>query len=242
MASRQSAVTAPRHRIAEALAAGPHGAVVARVADAIRDRIRHGQYIPGQRLVEAELVRTFKVGRGTVREAFRRLAAEGMLVLEPNRGASVARLTRTDFIDLLQVLEGLVVEGAALAARRTTDPVVRRAAQRALRATQTFARRPATRLSVAECMEENGRFHQTLAELSGNPLLARMVSQLQVHMFRLGYHNSNSSADRRRWTVNHEAIMQAVVEGNPRRAASLMREFCRRIAPVMIALSFPACE
>jgi len=88
-------------------------------------------------------------------------------------------------------------------------------------------------------MEENGRFQQALAGLSGNPLLERMISQLQVHMFRLAYHNSRSRADRQRWTVNHEAILRAVVAGDSRRAASLMRNYCRLIGSVLIELSFP---
>jgi DNA-binding GntR family transcriptional regulator len=229
----------PRHRMAADGGDGRHGAAVARIADTIRDRIRHGGYVAGQRLVEADLVRDFGVGRGTIREALRRLAAERMLELTPNRGASVPGLTRTDVIDLLQVLEGLVTEGAALAARRVGDPAVARGARRALGAVRAFARRPERRLSVADCMEENGRFHQTLVALSGNPLLERMVSQLQVHMFRLAYHNSSSPADRRRWTVNHEAILLAVVAGDSRRAASLMREYCRRIGSLLIELSFP---
>jgi DNA-binding GntR family transcriptional regulator len=239
MAARSSKDRILRHRLAEGGNAGAHGEAVVRIADAIRDRVRHGRYVAGQRLVEAELMRDFGVGRGTVREALRRLAAEGMLELTPNRGASVPGLSRTDVIDLLQVLEGLVTEGAALAARRSGEPGVHREARRALEATRAFARRPDRRMSVADCMEENGRFHQALASLSGNPLLERMVLQLQVHMFRLAYHNSSSQADRRRWTANHEKILAAVVAGDPRRASALIRGYCRRINSVLIELSFP---
>ena len=55
---------------------------------AVKDAIREARYAPGQRLVEPELVREFGVSRGSVREALRRLAAEGLVEWERFRGAS----------------------------------------------------------------------------------------------------------------------------------------------------------
>jgi DNA-binding GntR family transcriptional regulator len=177
-----------------------------------------------------------------VREALRRLAAEGMLELVPNRGATVPGLSRAGVEELLEVLEPLVVAGAQLAARRAREPVIQRRVGAALRATRAFQRRTRRMLGVADCMDENGRFHEALAEFSGNPLLARLVSQLQVNMFRLAYHNPRIPADRERWTLNHEAILEAVRAGEMRRAGTLMHEFCRRIRPVLIELSHSAQE
>jgi DNA-binding GntR family transcriptional regulator len=218
------------------------GAAVAMVAETIRRRIQNGRYASGQRLIEAELTRELKVSRGPVREALRRLAAEGMLELAPNRGAQVPGLSRAGVEELLEVLEPLVVAGAELAARHARQPGTQRRLRAALAATRAFRRRARRRLNVADCMDENGRFHEVLAELSGNPLLARLVSQLQVNMFRLAYHNPRIPADRERWTPNHEAILEAVLAGETRRAGILMREFCGRIRPVLIELSHPEPE
>ncbi|SRR5579875_265017 len=212
-------------------------ATVETVAETIRRRIQHGRYRSGQRLVEADLTSELGVSRGPVREAFRRLAAEGMLELVHNRGAQVPMLSRAGVEELLEVLTPLVVAGAELAARRAHIPAVKRRVRAALAATRAFQRRPAARLTVADCMDENGRFHEALAELSGNPRLARLISQLQINMFRLAYHNPRIPADRARWTVNHEAILKAVAAGDAPRAARLMREFCRRIGPVLIELA-----
>lgn len=212
------------------------------VAETIRRRIQNGRYTSGQRLIEADLTHELSVSRGPVREALRRLAAEGMLELVPNRGATVPGLSRAGVEELLEVLEPLVVAGAQLAARRAREPGIQRRVAAALGATRAFGRRTRRKLSVADCMDENGRFHELLAELSGNPLLARLVAQLQVNMFRLAYHNPHIPANRENWTHNHEAILQAVRDGEVRRAGLLMHEFCRRIRQVLIELSHPAPE
>ena len=60
---------------------------VDRVIAAVKDRIRDAQYAPGQRLVEPTLMAELGVSRGSVREALRRLAAEGFVEWERFRGA-----------------------------------------------------------------------------------------------------------------------------------------------------------
>lgn len=218
------------------------GAAVEMVAETIRRRIQNGRYASGQRLVEADLTRELEVSRGPVREALRRLAAEGILELVPNRGAQVPGLSRAGVSELLEVLEPLVAAGAEMAARRAHQPQLQRRIRLALAATRAFKRRARGRLNVADCMGENGRFHEALAGLSGNRLLARLVAQLQVNMFRLAYHNPRIPADPERWTFNHEAILEAVLAGEARRAGILMREFCRRIGPALLELSHPEPE
>src|SRR5690554_1509688 len=59
------------------------------LADWVRDRIRRGQFAPEQRLVEVDIIRKTGGSRLKVREAFQRLAAEGLVDIEPFKGASV---------------------------------------------------------------------------------------------------------------------------------------------------------
>ena len=62
------------------------------VADWVRERIRLGRLVPGQRLVEADIVRDTGASRSKVREALQRLESEGLVSIEEFRGASVKRL------------------------------------------------------------------------------------------------------------------------------------------------------
>jgi len=64
------------------------------VVDAIVSGIRLGRFVPGQKLVEADLTESIGVSRGPVREALKRLAAEGIVSLTRHRGAYIRVLTR----------------------------------------------------------------------------------------------------------------------------------------------------
>lgn len=72
------------------------GGAVDWTVEAVRERIASGGYAPGQRLIEADLTAELGVSRSTVREAFRLLAAQGILQLVHNRGAVVLRMSRPE--------------------------------------------------------------------------------------------------------------------------------------------------
>ena len=78
-----------------------------------------GRYVPGQRLIEADLTREYKVSRGSIREALKRLAAEGVVSLNLHRGAYIRLLSRSEVRELLAVIEVLT----GLAARLAAGPV-----------------------------------------------------------------------------------------------------------------------
>ena len=59
------------------------------VANYVLEGIKSGRFVPGQRLIEADLSENLYTSRGPIREAFKRLAAEGVLTLVPHRGAYV---------------------------------------------------------------------------------------------------------------------------------------------------------
>src|SRR5689334_17858448 len=97
------------------------GATSERIAERLRDDIRAGRLAPGQRLVEAELTRRLGVSRGPVREAFARLQSEGLVAIEPNRGASVRRMERKELEDLFWLRARLGADAASLAAKRVGE-------------------------------------------------------------------------------------------------------------------------
>jgi DNA-binding GntR family transcriptional regulator len=86
-----------------------HNEAVAR----IRDLIVEGKLEPGSKVPEKQLCESFGISRTPLREALKVLASEGLLVLQPNRGARVAVMTANELKDLFQVmasLEGLAGE------------------------------------------------------------------------------------------------------------------------------------
>jgi DNA-binding GntR family transcriptional regulator len=94
------------------------GSAVETLAEALRRRILDGDLEAHARLVEQELTSTYDVARHTARAALRQLASEGLVVVEPNRGARVARLDGRQLRSLHELRSALECEAARLALER----------------------------------------------------------------------------------------------------------------------------
>jgi len=88
------------------------------LAGAIRTRIFDGELAAGERLPERDLTERYQVARHSVRAALRALQAEGLVTIEPNRGASVARLDEHGLRSLFELRAALEIEAAHLALER----------------------------------------------------------------------------------------------------------------------------
>ena len=88
------------------------------LAGALRARILEGDLQPGERLRERELTEAYDVARHSVRAALRALAADGLVRIEPNRGASVALLDDAETLGLYELRAALELEAARLALER----------------------------------------------------------------------------------------------------------------------------
>ncbi len=135
-----------------------------RVVDAITRNLRTGIYVPGQRLIEADLTQGFNVSRGPVREALKRLAAEGILTLTRNRGAYVRTMSRTEVNDSLVVLETLVGLMAELAARRIREDNNVSRMREAIKRLLAFKDDTGT----AAFLEARRDFYDAIAQIGGN--------------------------------------------------------------------------
>jgi DNA-binding GntR family transcriptional regulator len=202
------------------------------VVEFLSDAIRDGRFAPGQRLVEADLTRELGVSRGPVREAFRRLAAEGLIEIVPHRGALVRRLCRAEAIELFEIRTELEGYAARRAAERCADPCVRerfRAATAPIWATSA-------RHSTAAYIAENQRFHAAVIDASGNGTLAALHWRLQLSLIlaqiggALGSEAIAASLD------EHRAVATAILAGDPAAAERTMRAHLRRADALIRAL------
>jgi DNA-binding GntR family transcriptional regulator len=190
----------------------PAGATSERIAERLRDDIRAGRLAPGQRLVEAELTRRLGVSRGPVREAFARLQSEGLVSIEPNRGASVRRMDRRELEDLFWLRGRLGADAATLAAKR----VGAGEGQQAMR--EELQRQGSLRgAGIAAYTEANGEFHELINRLSGNAALAGVLRNLETHA-GVFLHLASAGATER-LLDQHLALGEAILAGDARRAA-----------------------
>jgi DNA-binding GntR family transcriptional regulator len=190
-----------------------------RVVEAIVRGLRAGVYVPGQRLIEADLTRDLSVSRGPVREALKRLAAEGVISLTRHRGAYIHALSREEVNDSLVVLEVLTGLMARLAATRIGTGENEAKMRKALGS-----------LLGAAFLEERRRFYDTLIEIGGNHQLRRILPLMQIHLLRMQFQSYATPHDRDEQFAEYTAISKAVLAGDPAKAERVTRAHIRRTA------------
>ncbi|MGZ9005832.1 MAG: GntR family transcriptional regulator [Burkholderiales bacterium] len=147
--------------------------VQVQTANKLRDAILAGYFKPGQRLMEADLCETMRVSRTSVREALRRLEAEKLVTIIPNRGPSVAEITwaeAKEIYDVRAILEG---EAAALFAKRANVEQKREMAQ-ALRA---FGKADAEDDAIGR-LTSTSRFYDVMLQGCGNSIIRELLQGL----------------------------------------------------------------
>jgi DNA-binding GntR family transcriptional regulator len=194
------------------------------VVDFLSDAIRGGRFAPGQRLVEADLTRELGVSRGTVREAFRRLAAEGLVETVPHRGALVRRLSVAEALELFEIRTELEAFAARRAAARLSDPCLRERFRRAVAVIWDEAPRHSTAAYIAE----NQRFHAAMIEAAGNGQLVALNWRLQLSLIMAQIGGALGSDVVAASLQEHRAIAAALLAGDAAAAERAVREHLGR--------------
>jgi DNA-binding GntR family transcriptional regulator len=202
-----------------------------RVADEIRDAVRRGRYVPGQRLVEADLTAELGVSRPSLREALRRLAGEGLITIQPYQGATVRRWSHREIDEIFDVRELLEPEAARLATVNVERYRARFEASR--RVIAECAARPPNPLDYDE---ENSRLHDLILEASGNRLLVSIIDSLHIGAVR---HQAGHL-----WTVQaiqrsaeqHLAVIDRILATDSRGAEQAMRRHVRSTRRDLLAV------
>jgi DNA-binding GntR family transcriptional regulator len=192
--------------------------VVDQVYGVIRERILTGALPRGARGPPADNAADLGVSRTPVREALRRLAAEGLIEMRTNRGARVTDLGPDDMRHPYEARLAIEPGAARLAAQRAV-PEARDRMRRAVDAQRRAIP------DVARTFAANREFHIALAEASGNAFLLQFVEHLWVA--RIGeaiYEHQAESPERMSLDADeHEEILDAIGTGDARRAESLTR-------------------
>ena len=226
--------------------AAAHASLVDRLAAAIRQKVLEGDFPSGHRLRQEALADEFGVSRTPVREALRKLEADGLVRVEPNRGAVVRGVRAREVREAYEVraeLEGLA---ASLAATRINDDELRR-----LREAQSLFRtsmktllawkrngngaRPPER-AHAEWIRGNDLFHLAIQQAAGNERLRATLADLHVSFPRdltwivLG----ESSHLLEQNVAQHGAVLEAIESRDAEAARRLMTDHVRSAGDLVV--------
>lgn len=186
--------------------------------EAIRERILSGALARGERIHQEDVALELGVSRTPVREALARLAAEGLVQMQTNRGARVADPDRSAMLAAYEA-RLLIEPGAARLAAQRRPPGPLRAMRLALTRQRRGLRRVHARFGA------NRDFHLALVAAAGNPFIDQLAGVLWVA--RIGeaiYEAQAETAERARLDADeHAAILEAVEHGRARDAETLVR-------------------
>ncbi|MGA8583150.1 MAG: GntR family transcriptional regulator [Roseiarcus sp.] len=223
-AIRQRAITGPRAPVPPA-----HGATVAFIVERLREAILTGRLQPGSRLVESDLTSRFGVSRGPVREALRRLTADGLIEHWPHRGAVVRRLTEREIRELFLIR----IEMEALAARLAAAadaPERRTGFVAAIQPIYADAPR-----NPCEYLNENAAFHDAVMALADNLELRDLAARLQLPLIMAQVGDVLTPAVLNASVQEHRAVAQAILDRDPEAASARMRAHLERAAALALA-------
>ncbi|HVV18184.1 MAG TPA: GntR family transcriptional regulator [Pseudonocardiaceae bacterium] len=188
--------------------------IAERVADVLRDRITEGYYRPGSRLSEEAIGGELKISRNTLREAFRLLTHERLLLHEPYRGVSVRVLSVHDVVDLYRVRK--VVECGAVSGKWTVDALAKVADA------VEEGEAAEDRLDFQGLGTANIRFHQAVVGLAASPRLDDLMRGILAEL-RLVFH---VMADPRQfhepYLVRNREILDLLAKNDRAKAAAVL--------------------
>lgn len=208
-----------------------HGLRRQAIVESLLREVFQGLLRAGQHLATQQLAERFGVSHTPVREALIALAGIGVIDLVPNRGAIVRRVAAKDVREIFQVRRALECEAVRQACGRIDCRQLESLASdlRRLKANkQRFQMR-----TVEKARATDSRLHDLIAASCGNTFLANELARLTI-LFRafrdLAWEHDTSRNDFRRLTEEfdeHLAIIEALIAGDPRRAARAMSHHIR---------------
>lgn len=181
--------------------------------------IRARRLVPGQRLVEVEIIRQTGASRSKVREAFQRLEAEGLVTIEEFRGASI-RSASLDEVKLVYRTRS-VLEGASAAdcARNATPDLLARLVEITEEIETCVAENRGERFGRL-----NAQWHSLIMEGAGNFVLKDLVQRLTTPLHHLLFEVFYNSERLTAAAADHRVILAAIQARNPEAADKAMRQ------------------
>jgi DNA-binding GntR family transcriptional regulator len=194
----------------------------------LREELRTGRLLPGQRLVEAELVESLGASRALVRAALSRLSHEGLVDKEPNRGARVRMVTEDEAVEITQVravLEALTAHQAAVnATSEEVDQMRSQIAQMRNLLGQNDL------LAYSDC---NAKLHNLVQVASHHATAQRLIANLRAQMVRFQYRTILVPGRANESLAEHTALVDAIAAHDPERAEAAMRLHLTHVAETL---------
>ena len=193
------------------------------VHDWLRRRILQGDLAPGARLSETEIAAEIGVSRQPVREAFIRLAADGLAEVRPQRGTYISKISIAAVLSARLIREAVESDLARLTALARDSAVIE-----TMQAEIALQQQADAKGDVNAFIESDDRFHRLLAVAAGHEAVWNDLERLKSQMNRLR-HMSMRVFDRKQTIRQHQDILQALRDGDADAAERALRAHLRQM-------------
>ena len=180
------------------------------------EEIRQGQILPGARLREIDLAARLGISRTPVREAIRKLEADGLVEHVPRHGASLRRLSYAEVMELYDMRTVLEGTAARLAARAASDVELAELAE-------INARMTAATDAPAQVARLNRQFHTGILNAAKNRFLRNAMNSMSRTLLILGPSTLLDAERAETAAAEHEALLRALTARDGPGAEAAMR-------------------
>jgi DNA-binding GntR family transcriptional regulator len=196
----------------------------------IKEAIIKGYFKPGEKLVEQTLAQEMGVSRTPVREAIRRLEAEGFVVSIPRKGVVVSRADKEEIVQLYSIraeLEGLA---ARWAIENADEDDIRKLDEAISRMEETAASG-----DLDGVVQSNALFHDAIAQASKSRILCTLLKTLQDNIQRFRFQSLHLPGRPEAALAEHKEIVAAIKEKKTEEADRLLKEHLQNACAAALA-------
>ncbi|HIU26727.1 MAG TPA: GntR family transcriptional regulator [Candidatus Copromorpha excrementigallinarum] len=178
------------------------------VYEELKMQILTGAIVPGTRMMEVELAEEMGVSRTPIREAIRKLEKEGLVTIEPRRGAYASQISTEDMVEILEVRQNMEGLAAYFAASRMKPEQLEE-----LKAVSANYNKAVAAGDMQSMIDNDTKFHHIIVESCNNKILVSMIEQLQELVLRFRYIYYDNFRRAENMPEEHRAILEAIENG-----------------------------
>jgi DNA-binding GntR family transcriptional regulator len=199
------------------------------VYEELKMQILTGKITPGTRMMEVELAESMGVSRTPIREAIKQLEKEGLVTIEPRKGAYASQISVKDMVDILEVRQDMEGLAAHMAAYRMAPKQLKE-----LEAISIAYNKAVEESNMADMIKLDTEFHNLIVESCNNNILTMMINQLQELLLRFRYVYYDNIKCVEKMPSEHTMIMEAIRDGKSDAARAAAEMHIERIKEMVL--------
>lgn len=194
------------------------------IYEELKEEILYGKRPPGTRLMELELSREKGASRTPIREALKMLEADGLVIIFPNRGAYVSKISIQELMEILEVREDIDGMAAYYAAQRIDKDTLNELADAMMKYKEALGQN-----NSHDIVYWDTEFHQIIVKGTRNKVLINLVGKLREELLRFRHIYYGDFRKNHDTVLDHKNLFEAISKGDADAAKKMAQEHMKEI-------------